>query len=408
MKKKYNRVLSKAIAEIQNKKLSGIETFKEMVRLFYSFRLNSVTGKIEYSVNGKPEEYSEMTDRALNTVYVEMHSLCKGLPKGDMLAVINSDFSTHFDPLINYFESLEKWDRETDYIDLLGKEVTTDEQKKWSVCFKKWIVALVAGVVDSQKFNHTCLVLLGGQGIGKTTWIERLVPSVLSQYYHCGVIDPRNKDLLIRLSECMLINLDDIDTLRKYELEEFKSVITQSEINLRRPYGTYTEHFRRRASFAATGNNLEILTDYSGNRRFLTFEALTIEREKSVPIDSVYAQAYALFKDGFRYWFDREDIGKLEVSNERFRKVSICEEKLAEIFLPGSTEKYDEAYSATEICERVMSVPGRVDNSMVQEMGRVLNRHKFPTRKVGGSKKYLVVFKSGEDSETTGSGSATD
>src|SRR5208283_4926023 len=134
---------------------------------------------------------------------------------------------------------------------------------------RKWLVASVGCATNTDVVNHTCLTLVGPQGRYKTTWLNRLVPEALSQYIHVGTIDPTNKDTHIHLSECYLINLDELETLNKHELGSLKSVMTYKTSRIRRPYAHFADQMIRRASFAGSINRDSFLTDETGTRRFL-------------------------------------------------------------------------------------------------------------------------------------------
>ena len=124
----------------------------------------------------------------------------------------------------------------------------------------------VACALDEEKVNHQVLVLVGPQGIGKSSWLNSLLPKELSGYLYSGLINPNNKDTLVHLSENLFINLDELENLNKTELGSLKSLITQSAIKLRKAYGMFNENLRRRASFMGSVNDAEFLTDSTGNR----------------------------------------------------------------------------------------------------------------------------------------------
>ena len=75
------------------------------------------------------------------------------------------------------------------------------------------------------------------------------------------------------------------------------------------------------ASFVASVNGNDFLTDPTGSRRFLPFEVLSIdiERAKVISMDNVYAEAKALLNIGFRYWFDDDEIAELYRESEEFQ-----------------------------------------------------------------------------------------
>ena len=170
--------------------------------------------------------------------------------------------------------------------------------------------------------NQQVLVLIGRQGIFKTTWLEHLLPPEL-RAYGCKMANSTqlNKDERLRIAEYGLIALDEIDAMGAKELNVIKSVITASDISERAAYGYTKERRMRLASFCASGNKQEFLTDITGNRRWLPFlvESIINPFFITLPYEQIYAQAKWLIDKGFQYWFDLDDIETLEQHNENRR-----------------------------------------------------------------------------------------
>ena len=158
-----------------------------------------------------------------------------------------------------------------------GSWAVVAKERKSPGSYEIKFFATVGCALDPNVTNYNCLTLVGPQGYYKTTWLNRLLPERLSPYLHVGTIDPTNKDTLIHLSECFLINLDELETLNKHELGSLKSVMTMKENRIRRPYGHFADELKRRASFVGSINKDSFLTDETGSRRFLVFEIAKLE-----------------------------------------------------------------------------------------------------------------------------------
>ena len=196
----------------------------------------------------------------------------------------------------------------------------------WRTCFKKWFVAMVASWMRDEVVNHQVLVLIGRQGIYKTTWLEHLIPPHL-RAYTCKLANSTdlNKDERMRIAEFGLISLDEIDSMNNRELNQLKSIITATDVNERAAYAYTKERRIRLASFCASGNRRDFLTDITGNRRWLPFEVESILNpfHTILPYEQLYAQAWALAQDPlFSYWFDLDEIEVLEEHNQHFRDES--------------------------------------------------------------------------------------
>ena len=228
----------------------------------------------------------------------------------------------------------------------------------WRVCFKKWFVAMVASWMRDDIVNHQVLVLIGKQGIYKTTWLEHLIPPHL-RAYACKLANSNdlNKDERLRIAEFGLISLDEIDSMNSRELNQLKSIITATDVNERAAYAYTKERRVRLASFCASGNRRDFLTDITGNRRWLPFEVESIQSPFTtiLPYERMYAQAWALAQDPFfSYWFDLDEIDVLEQHNQHFRDES-NEEQLLPILFDVPAEGKGEFLTTAQISERLIT-----------------------------------------------------
>ena len=130
------------------------------------------------------------------------------------------------------------------------------------------------------------------------------------------------------MSSCLLINLDEFDTLSPTRMQELKSLITQDVMNERKVYDIQNYTFIRRASFIASTNNPHCLPDIGENRRILFNTLLEIDYHTPVNHQGIYAQAYALYRQGFQYWYENQEITFLNNRNEAFRQKDPVEENL--------------------------------------------------------------------------------
>ena len=234
----------------------------------------------------------------------------------------------------------------------------SEADRLWRVCFKKWFVAMVASWMKDEVVNHQVLVLIGKQGIFKTTWLEHLIPPHL-RAYACKLANSNdlNKDERLRIAEFGLISLDEIDSMNNRELNQLKSVITATDVNERAAYAYTKERRVRLASFCASGNRRDFLTDITGNRRWLPFEVEEIQNlfYTLLPYERMYAQAWALAQDPlFSYWFDLDEIEVLEEHNQHFRDES-NEEQLLPILFDVPAEGKGEFMTTAQISERLVT-----------------------------------------------------
>ena len=256
----------------------------------------------------------------------------------------------------------------------------------WRACFKKWFVAMVASWMRDDIVNHQVLVLIGKQGIYKTTWLEHLIPPHL-RAYACKLANSSdlNKDERLRIAEFGLISLDEIDSMNSRELNQLKSIITATDVNERAAYAYTKERRVRLASFCASGNRRDFLTDITGNRRWLPFEVESIQSPFTtiLPYERMYAQAWALAQDPFfSYWFDLDEIEVLEQHNQHFRDES-NEEQLLPILFDVPAEGKGEFLTTAQISERLITY-GNIKKPMaLSRLGMLLGAHGFQKKTIG-------------------------
>ena len=349
----------------------------------------SLSDEVAMRLSGEEIEYwRELTKHDINSIVCHAaQEYDANITSREVMTALQSDLIPDVHPLREYIQSLRPYTPEQpDWIDMVASQVrvresgsngskgskgedtfgtsgtfrtsSTKADRLWRVCFKKWFVAMVASWMKDEVVNHQVLVLIGRQGIYKTTWLEHLLPPHL-RAYACKLANSSdlNKDERLRIAEFGLISLDEIDSMNNRELNQLKSVITASDVNERAAYAYTKERRVRLASFCASGNRRDFLTDITGNRRWLPFEVESIQNPffTTLPYELMYAQAWALAQDPrFSYWFELEEIELLEQHNQHFRDES-NEEQLLPILFDIPAEGKGEFLTTAQISERLVT-----------------------------------------------------
>lgn len=358
----------------------------------YQLRYNVVRRFVEWRRKDEDKPFLPVTDYWENSVWCALQRVGVPCKLSDLHAVVHSDFSQEFDPFVAYFSGLPEWDGVTDHIARLAETVVTERPEFWLSCLRKWLVATVACAIDKQPENHTILLLSGEQGIGKTSWCRHLVPPALASYVYSGNLDPSSKDALLLLCDCFLIILDELSGQSRMELNRLKAMITKDVVRERRAYARNAETYVRRASFLATVNDNQVLTDRTGSRRFLCFEAKQIDYMAPVDYEGIYSQALALYRSGFKYWFSDRDIVEVNENNESFQQNSPEEELFYTYFrFPNDSEK-PQYLSSSEIMSKIC-VGSRLSmtHGNVNNLGKMLKRAGFKQVRRGGRRYFAVV-----------------
>ena len=389
------------VQEKKKRKKNRISIIEEFLTNHYQFRFNIVTSQLEVlKIQPSAEQdfcFKEHKDEANPfeplTDYFE-NSILRSILYNNircsitsLRSILFSDFCKKFDPFQDYFSRLIPWDGETDYIRQLTGTIKTTNDEQWHDCFKKWLVAAVASVLNPSIINHTAIIFSGPQGMGKTTWMERLCPEELKSYLFSGTINPNNKDTLSHLSECFFINMDELENMNRTEIGIFKEMITKSVIRIRRAYGHHNEKLYRRASFMGSVNSSQFLNDTTGSRRFLCFEIFEIDYLHTVDINAVLSQAFGLYRQGFRFYFDKNEIQSINSNNEEFQIRTVEEELLLTYFEPVPVSFDCKSLTAANILSRIaqktnLNISIHLGASI--SLGKALKKHGFNRYKKDG------------------------
>lgn len=370
----------------------------------YDFRFNVVIGRFQYRQlkKGKPSKkfkWSSYDDRVKARLMIEMMDEDLELPSGKFdLFVESDDVSLDYDPFEEYFNNIGDWDGKVDYIRQIANTVKTDDDERFYEVLKRFLVGTLDCLLKEDSVNDVCLVFQSGQGKGKTRWMRSLLPKQFQrEYLYEGSIDTKNKDHTQYLAQFWFIHLDELETLKSNDISAIKSYITRQRISLRTAYARYKSNMIRRASFLGSVNEDKFLSDITGNRRWLVFKTSEINYEHKVDVDKLWAQVFDIYKNGFKHWFDIEEIRQINAQNEKFRTTSFDEEVLIKNFDFPETGS-GELMSTSEVMMRLIESNPLLSNKLNNvRLGKALSRYAKFKKHQSGVNKYNVSFK-GDDS----------
>ena len=347
------------------------------------------------------EDWQPMSDWKMNSLWKEMMKE-KPVIFDHMRKIIESDSFTDYHPFRYYLDHLPPWDGESDHILAMSVSVQVkgdvEEQMRFAEYLKKWLVAMVAGWVDDTVVNNVILVLIGEQGSYKTTWFNYLLPPELKSYFYTKTNANRmGRDDLLTLAQYGLVCCEELDTMRPSELNQLKAAVTMPSIDERAAYAHFHEHRKHIASFCGTGNNAQFLSDPTGNRRWLPFEIERIESPREHPFDyeGIYAQAYALYQQGFQYWFSREDVLRLSEHNRQFETPRL-EYELANLYFCQPSGARPGVFMSVARAMQIVSANISQKLSPVY-LGRAMGELGFRRVKFNGQRGYIVVPRTADE-----------
>ena len=308
----------------------------------------------------------------------------------DVKSVIQSDFARQVHPIREYVNRLAPWDGADRVAELAGHvkaqgstdtQSDTEAQEALLWALHKWLVAMVATWMDDHESNHAIFTLIGPQGIYKTTFFRHLLPPPLHAYFWENAHNSfASKDDKIALAENCLVEIEEVDAIDGRDLSELKGLVTAENIKERRPYGQFREQKPRLASFCASGNDQHILTDKTGNRRWLCFRVSAIDDPRQWQLD--YEQLYAQLRDeyaaGFRYWFNQAEEERIEMLNKPFTLVSLEEQLITTRLRKPQHNEACKLMNASMIA--LLIGGGHIGNTIsLRKVSHIMKKHKFTT-----------------------------
>lgn len=408
-------------------KKATVEEMEEFINGYMKFRMNMLTHQIETQLiadayTDRPEasacHWQRLTDHIENSLWCAMQHHGMAVNLNELHTLLGSDFVKEYHPLKEYLDGLPPWDGETDYIDRLAAMVHVKESPhsplqqdksrerndlsetpvRFADILKRWMVSMIAAALDETVVNQVILTLIGRQGSYKTSFMQHILPPVLSEYYTTKSNSSRmTKDDLFTMTENLVINLEEIDTMPPSELNQLKAMVTQRYVDERRAYGRNKVHLPHVASFVATGNNLQFLTDDTGNRRWLPFEVEDIDSpwEADIPYEGIYSQTYALYQDvNFRYWFTDKEIQQLRGHVQQF-EVPRPEYELILTYYRKPVGLERGVYTTSS------QIIGRFGNTSLrlslQKVGRAMRELGFRQVKASNANYWVVVERTTEE-----------
>jgi len=368
----------------------------EYLQKAYDIRLNEDTKQVEVrdkNENTKQQkEFEVIDDTKYRYLRIELEMEGIALSDDKFRNIIYSGyFFDRYAPFKEYILNLPKWDG-TDYIKQWCEQVQLKNEKKYRKYFvkgfTKWFVALVVSLVNdipSRKFiNQTCLIFSGKQGAYKSTFMDNLLPEAWRlRYYLAGIYDFHKEEHQKYLGQKVLINLEELAAFNRGDIEAIKTRITQPVVSLRLKWGKEDTYFKRRASFVGTTNDKEFLMDLTGTRRFFVVPIDKIYIDDNLDIGKLYSQALQLYKGGFKYWFDEDDIGEIEEMNEDFTMKSMEEDLVTMYYRKPDKDDYAmnrvSYVNATEVAQELTKVFDRlnVNNSVKRAIGKAFSANGY-------------------------------
>ena len=367
----------------------------------YDFRYNSVMKFTEYRPKDKDYWGFQPVDARVQkrmTLEVQLANIRVSIK--DVRNYLESDLLSTYNPVENFlFKCMGKWDGK-DHIRALARTVPTDNPY-WEDWFYTWFLAMVNQwrSYSHRKYgNSVAPLLISKQGYNKSTFCRSLVPPELQWGYNDNLVLSEKRQVLQAMCQALLLNLDEFNQISPQVQQGFlKNIIQLPSVKMKPPYGSHVQEFPRMASFIATSNMEDILSDPSGNRRFLGVELTgPIDVSQLPNYEQLYAQALAALQAGEKTYFDAEQTKMIMASNRKFEVISPIDQYFNLYFDLTDDVKQGEYLTAAEIFQELKShIGSSVKLSNLITFGRKLSQMPSIHRKrFNDGMRYLVVRKS--------------
>ena len=368
----------------------------------YNFRRNVLNGKLEFAVrsaDGQLGDYRVLTQEALNSIVLraKREEISEGNPKTEIQEYVNSEEVPVFNPIGDYLSSLPAWDGQNHVARLFSRlpGVSSEQLAYLSI----WLRSTVAHwlQMDTLHGNEVVPTLIGPQGCGKTTFLRRLLPQHLREYYldHLNLSNKFDKEMA--LTNNLLVNLDELDAIRPSQHAALKQTLSKSKVNGRPIYGCSQQDRPRFASFVATTNNPHPLTDATGSRRYICLtipEGRFIDNSGNIDYDQLYAQVlHELRELEAPYWFNNDEVARIQQLNQGFMEQKDMAEMIKLCFRQPKEGEKVESMNSIQMLEIIAKqYPNvKVSHSTRIHLGQAMKELNYTHTERGHVAYYKVV-----------------
>lgn len=287
-----------------------------------------------------------------------------------------------YDPVADWLNRLQ-WDGEPRIEQWLQKVYGAEDSEFTQAVGSKWLVSAVARALDPGCQVDTCLVLFGGQGVGKTTGLRALSQG----WYVEGIGDMHSKDSIMELQQGWIVELAELAAAMKSEQEQIKLFLSRPIDTYRPPYGKLTIQSPRRQVFAATTNDPGFLKDATGSRRFwcvdvsrpvMSADDVVVWIRDAAP--QMWAEAVQWYRDGVPWHLNSQVAEQARIAAEGFREELPWESDIRRVL----TEHEHRGLSLEEVWREAVA-----DSSAKRsEFAGAVRRDVIHTLKAVGEKRY--------------------
>ena len=370
------------VEQPQNVQTESVLIIEQFLNDNYRLRRNMLSGKVEFKIRAEvTADYRPLTQEALNSIIIR--ALREGLdedcnPKADITMYVNSEEVRMYNPVLAFLNDLPKWDGQNHVAKLFSRIPGLSSEQLAFLAV--WLRSTVAHwlQLDTMHGNEVVPVLIGAQGCGKTTFLRRLLPCQLREYYldHLNLSNKFDKEMA--LTNNLLVNLDELEAIRPSQHAALKQTLSKNKVNGRPIFGKAQDDRPRYASFVSTTNNPHPLTDATGSRRYICMtipKGQLIDNAGDINYEQLYAQVlYEIRELNAPYWFNNEEVTRIQQLNLAYMQQKDIAEMVKACFRKPNEGEKVKSMNTTEMLEIIRDAYPNVTvtTKAKVELGRAL------------------------------------
>ena len=308
----------------------------------YQLRYNTMKGIEEFRPRTPDyQPWQPLTDRDIHRIAHEEMMDAGAAWSIDVELYARSTMVKEYNPIHEFLAGCGRWDRRRDYISQLAKRVPC-RYPEWPQLFHRWFLGMVAGWLGKSRDHGNAIVplLVGRQGVRKSTFCKIILPHSLREYYIDDIKMDNAEQVERMLGRMALVNIDEYNAKTDREQAKIKRILTERNVQVRHMRSEHYTMTQRMASFIATTNERQPLTDTTGSRRYLCVEVTgIINTDTPINYQQLYAQAVWEIEHGEPYYMSKEDEAIMEQHNQLFINASTAEILLTSYYQTAPRDK---------------------------------------------------------------------
>lgn len=297
------------------KVIQSLENIEKIILSITSIVYNELTDVIEIKDNQGRFKQLEKRDKELLRMDIEKKFSLKVKIVDLDTAIVSASDKHRYHPIKKQILAVN-WDgkprAESFFIDVLGVEDNIYNRE----CTRKWLLASITRIFKPGAKFDEMIILQGGQGIGKSTTLQRL-----SLGYYTDITEKISDEVTFKVLRTWHVELSELSTMFKTDSDTYKAWLSARQDTVRKKYGTDPNNYPRTFTVLGTTNNKEILKDRTGNRRYWIMYCDKDKIKNTIwSIDNSYI--LQLWSEVYQWYLNKESLLISEETKQYMSKIS--------------------------------------------------------------------------------------